>query len=70
MRKLIQKLTLENFLSFNTKQVVDFSKNHLSCFVGHNGSGKTNLLLAISTLADYYLNPKGNKRIIAASFDQ
>jgi AAA15 family ATPase/GTPase len=70
MRNQIQKLTVENFLSFNTKQVVDFSKNHLSCFVGHNGSGKTNLLLAITTLADYYLNPKGNKRRIATSFDQ
>jgi AAA15 family ATPase/GTPase len=70
MRNQIQKLTVENFLSFNTKQVVDFSKNHLSCFVGHNGSGKTNLLLAISTLADYYLNPKGSKRRIATSFDQ
>jgi AAA15 family ATPase/GTPase len=70
MRNQIQKLTVENFLSFNTKQVVDFSKNHLICFVGHNGSGKTNLLLAISALADCYLNTKGNKRRIATSFDQ
>lgn len=70
MSNLLCELSVENFLSYNSLQKIDFSNDHVSCFVGHNGSGKTNLLLAISTLSDMYLNPNGKKRRIGTSFDQ
>lgn len=70
MSTLIEKLIIENFLSFNSKQEIDFTKNHISCFIGHNGSGKTNLLVAIDKIKELYLNPKAKKRRIGLSFDQ
>ncbi len=45
----LEKLTLQNFKNYEEAQL-DF-KGNIQCFVGNNGSGKTNLLDAI-----YYLS--------------
>lgn len=43
-------LTLEQFRNYTT-QVVEFTDADIQLFVGHNGSGKTNLLEAVSMLS-------------------
>jgi len=46
----IQSLTLEHFRSHD-RRTFDFTKGDLHLFVGQNGSGKTNILEAISILS-------------------
>lgn len=60
----LQKLALINFKNYNE---VEFSfSEHVNCFVGNNGVGKTNLLDAIHYLSfcKSFLNPIDNQNIL------
>lgn len=48
---MIQKITLENFFSFNEKTTIELNPN-INILVGINGSGKSNFIKAIKLLYD------------------
>jgi len=57
---MIKKLTLKNFLSFGGEETIHFNTNNIFGIVGHNSSGKTNILIALDMLKQIIVRSASN----------
>lgn len=65
---MIKKITLENFLSFGNRQIIDLTNsNNIFSIIGHNSSGKSNIIKALNFLKYFVVNSfKSNPKILLA----
>ena len=57
---MIEKIFVDNCLSFKNPTVLSIGESNISCFFGGNGSGKTNLIFLLRFLREW-LSVKSNK---------
>lgn len=65
----LNKLTIENCLSINSAVTIDFQNEPVACFVGFNGSGKTNIIVLLQEMVASFLNVEQEERVLSPSFD-
>ncbi|CDJ31788.1 uncharacterized protein EMH_0069750 [Eimeria mitis] len=59
----IKSITLQGFKTYNEATTITFSEG-CTCIIGHNGSGKSNILLAFSFVLGEIGNSAAERRLL------